>query len=147
MGEMYRRYHKSKEEQALVNTVRVTRSSIRESIKCIGRSTYLDLATTLTGNSEKITRSVDYVTDVLINERVHTLQRIINNVVAPTKKGQMTHGLTLVQNFLKYQYDEHAKRAGDEVSVKYYTRQFVSEYIHTYTFSCCRFVPMDFNMD
>jgi hypothetical protein len=110
MEEMYRQYRKHKEEQALLETVRVTRNSVRQNLKCVGRSTYLDLATTLTANAEKITRSVDYVTDVLINEQVHTLQQIINDVVAPTKKPAMTHGLTLVQNFLKYQYDEHAKK-------------------------------------
>jgi hypothetical protein len=71
-------------------------------------------------NAEKISRSIDYVTDVLMNEQVHTLQRIIYDVIVPTKKPAMTHGLTLVQNFLKYQCDKHAKKEGDGVSVYYY---------------------------
>jgi hypothetical protein len=120
MKEMYHQYHKHKEEQALLQTVRVTCNSVRQNLKCVRHSTYLDLATTLMANAEKITWSIDYVTDVLINEQVHTLQQIINDVVAPTKKPAMTHGLTLVQNFLKYQYDEHAKEKGDGVSVYYY---------------------------
>jgi hypothetical protein len=115
MEEMYRRYRKRKEQEALAKTVRVTRSSIKQNIKCIGRSMYLELVRTLTGNSEKITRTVDYVTDILVNERMNTLHKIISDLVAPTQKAQMHQSLAIVQNFLKYQYDEHVRK-DDEVS-------------------------------
>ena len=58
---------------------------------------------------------MDYCTDVLVNEQLHTLQKIISDLVAPTIKKEMLHGLGIIQNFLKYQYDEHAKMEGDEV--------------------------------
>jgi hypothetical protein len=74
------------------------------------RSSYLGLAKVLTAESEKIVTSVDYVTDQCINERVQVMQVIINDLVAPADKKELTLHLTLVQNFLKYQYDDHAKR-------------------------------------
>ncbi len=40
MEEMYRQYRrKHKEEQALLEMVRVTRNAVRQSLKCAGRST------------------------------------------------------------------------------------------------------------
>ena len=77
----------------------------------------MKIASALTAGSEKIIRSVDYTVDILINESVQTLQHIINDLVAPESKKNMTHYLLLVQNFLKYQYDEHAKKNDDNVSI------------------------------
>ena len=61
-------------------------------------------------------KCVDYVTDILVNERVAVHQKIINDLVAPTQKREMTQHLVLLQNFLKNQYDDHCS-LDDSVSI------------------------------
>lgn len=72
------------------------------------------LATTLTAGGEKMVTSVDYTVDILVNEPVQTLQEIIT-LTAPTGRKKLTSHLVVTQNFLKYQYIEHAKNETDSV--------------------------------
>lgn len=81
------------------------------------RSSYFKVAASLTSKSEEKMSCIDYVQDNLINSRVSVLQRIIMQLVAPTKHKQMIRYLAIAQNFLKYQFDSHIKD-NDNVSTE-----------------------------
>jgi hypothetical protein len=81
------------------------------------RTSYLAIVDAITHDEEKLTQSICYVTDLLINEQMATLQRIIDDLVALVNKKEMTRLLGLLQNFLKFQYEDHVKR-NDAVSCR-----------------------------
>lgn len=117
LEEMYRNYRRLKEEQALAKANRVVTRKTAKSrtfVECLGRSSYISLASALTGDREGMTRSVDYCTDIHINERFNVMRRIVLELVAPSKKQEILHHLSIVQNELKNQYDDHVTR-NDEV--------------------------------
>jgi hypothetical protein len=96
-------------------TDRMVRRSQTEKVAIISKSVYYKVVGALTSNSERIVKCVDYVTDVLVNESVSRLQKIINDLVVPTKKKQITKRLELLRNFLKNQFDTCARRNDDNV--------------------------------
>jgi hypothetical protein len=116
--EMWRYYHKDTLMKAIAEHGGPFTRSVKNDIKMIKRSSYLKIASALTAGSEKIIRSVDYTVDILINESVSTLQRIIDELVIPAEKKEHTKNLLVVQNFLKYQFDDHLTKEGDGVSTK-----------------------------
>ena len=81
----------------------------------VGRSTYMKVASAITGDMDQEVRCCDFVTEQLVNEQVHMLQRIITELIDPKIKRKYTEHLLLVQKFLKYQFDKHANR-NDNVS-------------------------------
>jgi hypothetical protein len=91
----------------------LTRTNSNKLIPMIGRTNYLAIVDALTHNKEKLTQSIDYVTDGLINETVNRLQKMIEDLVAPTVKKELTHLLVLSQNFLKHQHDSHIHEEDD----------------------------------
>jgi hypothetical protein len=98
--EVYRNYVREAKAQALVKAAakgRVTCSTV-SNVRLLQRTSFLKILNALTGGSEKMTRSVDYVTDILLNERIHVLQKSIMDMVAPAQKKDLTHSLVLVQN-------------------------------------------------
>jgi hypothetical protein len=109
MEEMWTKFQSNEKGRAIVENQASTRNQAAK-LETLHRSKYLEIASTLTADRLKVVKSVDYVTDQLINERVSTLQRIIMDLVAPAEKKNNTHHLSLVQNFLKYQYDLHARK-------------------------------------
>lgn len=76
----------------------------------LGRSSYFQICSMLTSGREKSKKCIDYVVDCLVNTKMATLDTIIQDLVAPTRKKEMLHHLELVQNFLKYQFDDHVRR-------------------------------------
>jgi hypothetical protein len=115
MEEMWKCFQSNEKSRAIVQNQATTRSQAAK-LETLKRSKYLEVASTLTADRLKVVKSVDYVTDQLVNERMSTLQRIIMDLVAPAEKKDLTHHLCLVQNFLKYQYDSHARK-NDGVSL------------------------------
>jgi hypothetical protein len=111
---MWENFQRKEKTRAVVEH-RVTTQNQVATLETLKRSSYIEVASTLTAGQEKQIKSVDYVTDQLINERVQVLQRIIMDIAAPVDKKNLTRHLCLVQNFLKYQYDSHA-RTNDGVS-------------------------------
>jgi hypothetical protein len=114
MWKDFRREEKS--FQAAQLGKKLTRAANKQLSHNRGRSSYLNIARHLTSQSQKKVKCVDYVTDILVNERVAVLQKIINDLVAPTQKREMTQHLVLLQNFLKNQYDDHCS-LDDSVSI------------------------------
>jgi hypothetical protein len=109
--DMYRNFKFNQRSDAIFQDRVVTRSRNAEaSMQMMGRTSYLSIVDAITHDEEKLSQSICYVTDLLINEQIATLQRIVNDLVAPVNKKEITHLLGLLQNFLKYQYEGHVKR-------------------------------------
>jgi hypothetical protein len=105
--DMYRNFRYNQESSMIMEDRILTRAGSGKRIPMIARTNYLAIVDALTHNEEQLTQSIDYVTDALVNETVGRLQKMINDLVAPTIKKELTHLLVLSQNFLKYQYDSH----------------------------------------
>jgi hypothetical protein len=105
--DMYRNFRYNQESSMIMEDRLLTRANSDKGIPMIARTNYLAIVDALTHNEEQLTQSIDYVTDALVNETVGRLQKMINDLVAPTIKKELTHLLVLSQNFLKYQYDSH----------------------------------------
>ena len=82
----------------------------------LSRGVYCQVASMITGKMDKELKCCDFVTDRLVNEPVHSLQKVINELIDPKVKKAFTKHLLLLQNFLKYQYPEHARK-NDNVSM------------------------------
>ena len=113
---MWQAYRRNRKFLASVEGITTTRAQVA-AVPMIHRSSYFAITEALTGGAERAITCVDYVTDETINVPVNMLQKITNDVVAPTKKKQITRYLTLVRNFLKVQYDDHAAIDNDDVSI------------------------------
>ena len=128
-----------KEKTRVVVENWVTTQNEAAALETLKRSSYMEAASTLTAGQEKQVKSVDYVTDQLVNEKVQTLQRIIMDLAAPVDKKKLTHHLCLVQNFLKYQYDSHARK-NDGVSqllrVKLFYYSLLAKFIFCVSRDC-----------
>jgi hypothetical protein len=111
--DMYRNFKYNQRSSMILEDHVLTRALSNQPIPMIGRTNYLAIVDALTHNEEKLTQSIDYVTDGLINETVARLQKMINDLAAPTIKKGLTHLLVLTQNFLKYQYDSHIHEDDD----------------------------------
>ena len=70
----------------------------------------MKVASMITGDMDQTIKCCDFVTDRLVNEQVHMLQKVINELIDPKIKKQYTEHLLLTQNFLKYQFDDHARK-------------------------------------
>ena len=114
--EMWEEYRKEMLLKFLSQNACTRGSTNKASDHLICRSSYIKLASSLTARSEKIVRSVDYTVDRLLNEVIPVLQKIIDDLVIPVKKRQFTRLLSLIQTFLKYQFDDHLSVEGDGVS-------------------------------
>jgi hypothetical protein len=121
--DMFRNYSYNQKSNAILQdrvstrTRSHTEGASTGSIPMLGRTTYLEIVDAITHDEEKLTQSICYVTDLLINEQFATLQRIIADLVAPANKKDMTRYLCLLQNFLKYQFEDHVQR-DDAVSFR-----------------------------
>jgi hypothetical protein len=118
--DMFRNYKYNQKSGAILQDRVSTRTRSRNedaSIPMLGRTSYLAIVDAITHDEEKLTQSICYVTDLLINEQMATLQRIIDDMVAPVNKKDMTRYLCVLQNFLKYQYEDHVQR-DDAVSCR-----------------------------
>jgi hypothetical protein len=111
--DMYRNFRYNQESSMILEDRILTRANSDKPIPMIARTNYLAIVDALTHNEEKLTQSIDYVTDGLVNETVGRLQKMINDLAAPTVKKKLTHLLVLSQNFLKYQYDSHIHEEDD----------------------------------
>jgi hypothetical protein len=111
--DMYRNFRYNQESSMILEDRILTRANSDKPIPMIARTNYLAIVDALTDNEEKLTQSIDYVTDGLVNETVGRLQKMINDLAAPTVKKKLTHLLVLSQNFLKYQYDSHIHEEDD----------------------------------
>ena len=111
--DMCRNFRYNQESSMILEDRILTRTNSNKLIPMIGRTNYLAIVDALTHNEEKLTQSIDYVTDGLINETVARLQKMINDLAAPAIKKELTHLLVLSQNFLKYQYDSHIHEEDD----------------------------------
>lgn len=80
------------------------------------RTVYFEIAKALTSKAEKSISCIDYVMDILVNDPVKTITRIIEELVAPRMKPIIKEHLRVVQHFLKYQYDSHLSRDSSAVS-------------------------------
>ena len=105
--DMYRNFRYNQESSMIMEDRILTRANSEKRIPMIARTNYLAIVDALTHNEEQLTQSIDYVTDALVNETVGRLQKMINDLVAPTIKKELTHLLVLSQNFLKHQCDSH----------------------------------------
>jgi hypothetical protein len=110
MSEMYEQYDMECEVNMMMEETARTR--LRKQIQKykIGRSSYMKVASMVTGDMDIEIKCCDFVTDRLVNEQVHAVQQIINDLVDPKIKREFTTHLLLAQNFLKYQYDDHARK-------------------------------------
>jgi hypothetical protein len=111
--DMYRNFRYNQQSSMILEDRVLTRAGSNKPIPMIGRTNYLAIVAALTHNEEKLTQSIDYVTDALINETVARLQKMISDLAAPTIKKELTQLLVLTQNFLKYQYDSHIHEEDD----------------------------------
>lgn len=121
VAQMHREYVGMIVQQALESVERVTRNVADQAakgkiVKMVCKSLYFKIAKAVTSHAEKRSNAVDYCDDVLINESVHTLRRIVKDLVAPEKKAMLIHLIEVLQNFLKHQYNAHVLREDDEVS-------------------------------
>jgi hypothetical protein len=107
MEAMFEGYRKAVLQDARNSGTRLTRKAIND-LPMLRRSSYLNVTRNITGQSEKMIMSVDYCTDILVNEKMQVLQRIVNELVAPIQKKRCTKLLVLTMNFLKQQYNSHA---------------------------------------
>ena len=77
----------------------------------IGRTSFLKLVRNVTKDSQKLLSAVHYVTGELVNDAVQSVQEVIGAFGGTTaNKETLTTQLEVVRNFLKVQYDDHAKR-------------------------------------
>lgn len=105
---MYKSFKNNQRSKAILQDRVITRSRKKyASIPMLGRTSYLAIVDAITQDQKKLSQSIWYITDLLINEHMATLQRTINDMVAPVNKRETTRLLGLVQNFLKYQYEGH----------------------------------------
>jgi hypothetical protein len=86
---------------------------VEEQIK---RSSFYTIVKAITHSDEKLLTAVDYVTGVLVNDQVSTLQDMIEAFACtPSRKEELTSQLELVRNFLKAQVGAHVCRENDSV--------------------------------
>lgn len=121
-AQMHREYVYMNVQKALMNAPRITRSVTTKAatgklVKMISKSLFLSILNQVTSHSEKKSNSVDYYDDILINETVHTLRKIVQDIVAPARKRELIDLLEIMQNFLKHQYNGHVMRKDDEVRI------------------------------
>jgi hypothetical protein len=76
----------------------------------LGETSFTLLVRVLTSGYEQLVKSVNYVKGILIHDNIMTLQRIINDVLHgyPKQKQTLTDNLTILGNYLKVQYKNHA---------------------------------------
>jgi hypothetical protein len=55
-------------------------------METIVRSSYLSVASAIAAEQEQVEKCIDYCTDILVNEPIQGLQKIIMDLVAPTRK-------------------------------------------------------------
>ena len=113
MEEMFERYETECEIAMMMEET--TRQSKSVSRFRVGRTSYMEVASRITGDLDQEIKCCDFVTDRLVNEQVHALQRIINDLIDPRIKRKVTELLLLTQNYLKNQYDNHVRKS-DQVS-------------------------------
>jgi hypothetical protein len=110
-----------------------TRADIAQ-MKTIGRSSYFSVASAITSEQEQMVKCIDYCTDILVNEPVQGLRKIIMDLVAPTQKKKLVSHLTLVQNFLKYQFDDHVSQ--EESKVSFHSSGTTLQFFYSLFLSC-----------
>lgn len=110
LTEMYEQYEAEAEANMMMDDSTRTRNQKGESRYKIGRSSYMKVGSMITGEMDQTIKCCDFVTDRLINEQIHMLQKIINELIDPKIKKRYTEHLLLTQNFLKYQFDDHARK-------------------------------------
>jgi hypothetical protein len=108
MEAMFEGYRKSVLQDARNAGTRLTPKAINDLPPMLRRSSYLNMTRNCTGQSEKMIMSVDYSTDILVNEKMQVLQRIVNELVTSIQKKRCTKLLVLTMSFLKRQYILHA---------------------------------------
>lgn len=93
-----------------------TLRAFRGGRKMVGRSTFFDCVTVLTGGGDKLVCSVDYVKGTLVHDVVETLQRIIDDHLKsnPEVHKELTRELQLLCNFLKNLYKDHIKDVNED---------------------------------
>jgi hypothetical protein len=76
----------------------------------LGETSFKLLVRVLTSGDERLVKSVNYVKGILIHDNIMTLQRIINDLLdgSPTRQKTFTDNLTILGNYLKVQYKNHA---------------------------------------
>jgi hypothetical protein len=112
---MYEQYEMECETNLMLEDTTRTRQQKKQSKHKIGRTTYATVSSMITGDMDQEIKCCDFVTDRLVNEQVHVIQKIINDLIDPKQKRSFTNHLLLTQNFLKYQFDDHVRKT-DKVS-------------------------------
>ena len=80
----------------------------------VSRGSFYKIFGAVTSGNQKLLTSVDYVTGVLVNDAVSTLQTIVDDLSPDhATKEDLGHRLEIVKNFLKNQYDLHVHREDD----------------------------------
>ena len=81
--------------------------------KRISSGPFYEIASRITANDERLLCAVDYVVGTLVNDPVRILERIASDFSHPNEKSDILWKITLAKNFLKVQYDGHAKKCDD----------------------------------
>jgi hypothetical protein len=106
ISEMYKDYNKSN-MKVYSMMCELKKTIEKDGLRMLGESTYTSIASAITEAGDKHITSVDYVVDRLVNEPLIILRQIVDDIVAPKDKQVLRDRLSLVANFLKYQYDNH----------------------------------------
>lgn len=114
--EMFEQYAAECTTKMMMDESTTTRQQKKATRFKIGRSSYMEVASKITGDMDQEIKCCDFVTDQLVNEQVHMLSKIICEILDPKIKKRFIEHLLLCQNFLKYQFDDHSRK-GDGVSV------------------------------
>eukprot|EP00049_Salpingoeca_infusionum_P013069 m.244130 g.244130 ORF g.244130 m.244130 type:complete len:880 (-) comp15351_c0_seq3:204-2843(-) len=78
----------------------------------ISRASFYRILRNITSSDQKVLSAVDYVTGCLVNDPIDTLRRIAKDFSSSPQHANELHALVdLCKNFLKSQFDAHARKA------------------------------------
>lgn len=77
-----------------------TRANMAQ-MKTIVRFSYFSVASASTSEQEQMVKCIDYCTGILVNEPIEGLQKIIMDLVAPTRKKKLVGHLTMVSELFE----------------------------------------------
>lgn len=89
----------------------------------LSRAKYYEIASKITKEQTKTVQSIDYINDRLVNEPFDVMRTIVIDLVAPAVKDDLIHYLEVLQNFLKYNYDDHIHIDDDKVRIRWNCNQ------------------------
>ena len=69
-------------------------------------TSFYNLCNLLSTNDDAILSSIDYVSDLLVNETCETLQKIVERLIPTEFQTKCTKFISIAKNFMKNQYKD-----------------------------------------